>query len=191
MPTGYQIKDQTAAYYLTFQGVFWIDIFAYSKYRDIIIDSLKFCQKDKGLEIFAWAIMSNHIHLLARSSKDDLSGTIRDFKKYTSKAIIEMIETSGDSRKEWMLRLFRHAARRQNKDGQNRSRIICNYPGARNWEMKNEKNSNLVPCTLNPATCNQHPRPNYLMPNATAQGVLQESSSNQIQGWRADVRVIV
>jgi REP element-mobilizing transposase RayT len=118
MPNGYQIKDQSAAYYLTFQVVFWIDVFAYSKYRDIIIDSLQFCQKDKGLEIFAWAIMSNHIHLLARSSKDDLSGTIRDFKKYTCKATIEMIETSGDTRKEWMLRLFKHAAKRQNKDGQ-------------------------------------------------------------------------
>jgi REP element-mobilizing transposase RayT len=117
MPTGYQIKNQSAAYYLTFQIVFWIDFFSYKKYRDVIIESLKFCQQDKGLEIFAWVIMSNHIHLLARSNEDNLSGTIRDFKKYTSKALIELISTSGDSRKEWMLRLFRHAAKRQNKTG--------------------------------------------------------------------------
>ena len=117
MPTGYQIKDQSAAYYLTFQVVFWIDLFSYARYRDIIIDSLKFCQNDKGLEIFAWVIMSNHIHMLARSSKEDLSGTIRDFKKYTSKTVIEIIETCGDSRKEWMIRLFKHAAKRQNKAG--------------------------------------------------------------------------
>jgi REP element-mobilizing transposase RayT len=50
--------------------------------------------------------MSNHIHIMARSRKNDLSGTIRDFKKYTSKKIIELIDLNGDSRKEWMLELF-------------------------------------------------------------------------------------
>lgn len=118
MPTGYQIKDQSAAYYLTFQVVYWVDLFTRPVYRNVVIDSLRFCQKEKGLELFAWVIMSNHIHLLARSNKNDLSGTIRDFKKFTSKAFIELISTSEESRKGWMLRLFRHAARRQNKDGE-------------------------------------------------------------------------
>jgi REP element-mobilizing transposase RayT len=117
MPTGYQIKDQSSAYYLTFQVVFWIDLFTYPKYRDVVIESFKYCQQEKGLEIFAWVIMSNHVHLLARSKENNLSGTIRDFKKFTSKAFIELISTSGDSRKEWMLQLFKHAAGRQNKDG--------------------------------------------------------------------------
>lgn len=109
MPTGYQIKDQSSAYYLTFQVVFWIDLFTRPTYRDVVIESLKYCQHEKGLEIFAWVIMSNHIHLLARSREDNLSGTIRDFKKFTSKAVIELISTSGDSGKEWMLKLFRPA----------------------------------------------------------------------------------
>ncbi|OFX83092.1 MAG: hypothetical protein A2W99_13350 [Bacteroidetes bacterium GWF2_33_16] len=68
MPTGYQIEDQNAAYYLAFQVVFWIDIFTRKIYRDIIIESLKYCQQEKGLEVYAFVIMSNHIHLLARSS---------------------------------------------------------------------------------------------------------------------------
>ena len=118
MPTGYQIKDQSAAYYLTFQGVYRIDLFTRPVYRDVVIESLRYCQKEKGLELFAWVIMSNHIHLLARSSKNDLSGTIRDFKKYTSNAFIELISTSGESRKELMPRLFAHAAKRQNKAGE-------------------------------------------------------------------------
>jgi REP element-mobilizing transposase RayT len=70
------------------------------------------------MEIYAYVVMSNHVHLLVRSDIDDLSGTIRDFKKFTSKAIIEAIETnSQESRREWMLRLFAHAAKRQNKEG--------------------------------------------------------------------------
>jgi len=57
----------------------WADIFTRKIYRDIVIDSFKYCREHKGLEIYAYVIMSNHIHLLARSEKEDLSGTIRDF----------------------------------------------------------------------------------------------------------------
>ena len=70
------------------------------------------------LETFQnFLIISNHVHIVARSSKNNLSGTICDFKKYTSKKIVELIDVYGDSRKEWMLRLFQHAAKRQNKKG--------------------------------------------------------------------------
>ena len=118
MPTGYQIKDQTKPYFLTFQVVYWVDLFSRQAYRDIIIDSLRYCQREKGLEIFSWVIMSNHIHILAQSSNGQLSNTIRDFKKFTSKTIIsQIINSSDESRKEWMLNLFQKAAKRQNKSG--------------------------------------------------------------------------
>ncbi len=87
MSTGYQIKDQESAYYLTLQIVHWVDIFSRKIYRDIVIDSLKYCKKEKGLEIYAYVIMSNHIHLLARGGKGNLSGILRDFKRHTSKRI--------------------------------------------------------------------------------------------------------
>jgi len=118
MPTGYQIKNQEVAHYLTFQIVYWIDLFSRQIYRDIVLESLRHCQKSKGLEIFAWVIMSNHIHMIARSCNGDLSGIIRDFKKFTSKKIIESIQQGNESRKDWMLRLFAHAAKKQNKNGE-------------------------------------------------------------------------
>jgi REP element-mobilizing transposase RayT len=117
MPTGYQIQNQSQAYYLTLQVVYWIDVFTRKECRDVVIDSLRYCQEHKGLEIFAYVIMSNHVHLLARSSVGDLSGTLRDFKKHTSKQLVEFIANGVESRKEWMLRLFAHAAKRQNKQG--------------------------------------------------------------------------
>ena len=66
--------------------------------------------KHKGLVIYAFVIMSNHVHLLTESKTEDLSGTIRDFKKYTSKKFIEVIESGGESRAKWMLELFKKAA---------------------------------------------------------------------------------
>jgi hypothetical protein len=59
MSTGYQIKDQSAAHYVTLQIVQWVDVFTRKVYRDIVIDSLKYCQKEKDLEIYAFVIMSN------------------------------------------------------------------------------------------------------------------------------------
>ena len=35
MPTGYQIENQEAAYYLTFQVVYWIDIFTRQNYPQL------------------------------------------------------------------------------------------------------------------------------------------------------------
>src|SRR3989304_3237096 len=110
MSTGYQIKDQDKLLFVTLQGVELVDIFTRQVYRDIIIENLAYCQKNKGLEIYAWVIMSNHIHLLVKSDKEELSNILRDFKSYTSKKIIEEIDSCNESRKEWMLKLFKDAA---------------------------------------------------------------------------------
>ena len=61
MSTGYRIKEQDELHYVTFLIVKWIDIFTRKVYRDIVIDSLRFCQQNKGLEVYAFVVMSNHI----------------------------------------------------------------------------------------------------------------------------------
>ena len=54
--------------------------------------------------------MSNHIHLLIKSDKEELSNILRDFKSFTSKKILDEIDTCNESRKEWMLKIFKDAA---------------------------------------------------------------------------------
>ena len=59
------------------------------------------------MRLHCWCIMSNHVHLIVSSKQNDLSGLLRDFKKFTSKEIIKAIENNkGESRREWMLRIF-------------------------------------------------------------------------------------
>ena len=78
----YRIGDQHAAYFLTFTIVDWVDIFTRKEYKLVITDSLNYCIAEKGLEVFAWVLMSNHLHLIARAKEGFvLSHTIRDFKK--------------------------------------------------------------------------------------------------------------
>jgi len=116
MSTGYQIKEQDKLYYLTLQVVYWIDIFTRQRYRDIIIDSLKYSQINKGVELFAYVIMSNHVHLIIRSETDNLSQTIGDIKKFTSKKIINSIKEEPESRREWLLFMFERAAKRHTRN---------------------------------------------------------------------------
>jgi hypothetical protein len=73
MSTGCKIVDKERVYFLTLSVVNWVDVFSRQIYRDIIIDNLKYCQKNKGLVIFAYVIMSNHIHLLVQSLEEILS----------------------------------------------------------------------------------------------------------------------
>lgn len=110
MSTGYKIIEQDKLYFVTLQVVRWVDIFTRESYRKIIVQNLEYCQLHKGLEIYAWVLMSNHLHALVRSGTDNLSGTLRDFKSFTSKKIIEEIALSTESRKDWMLNLFKDAA---------------------------------------------------------------------------------
>jgi putative transposase len=99
------------AYFLTLTVVNWIDIFTRKNHRDAIINSLKYCQQEKGLVIFAYCIMSNHINMIANTNEPFLlKDTIRDFKKFTSKKIIDQILNEPESRKEWMLKLFEEKA---------------------------------------------------------------------------------
>lgn len=96
-----------AAYYMTMTVVGWVDVFTRPSYKDAIIDSLKHCINKKGLNVFAYVIMTNHIHLLANTDESfKLDDTMRDFKKYTSKKIVKLIQEEPESRREWLLSLF-------------------------------------------------------------------------------------
>src|SRR5690606_5633553 len=68
-----------------------------------------FCIKQKGMILYGYVIMSNHIHLIVQSKEEKLSDLMRDFKKYTAKKILELIQTEPESRREWMLERFKLA----------------------------------------------------------------------------------
>lgn len=114
--TSYKIGNQNGLYYLTFATVGWIDVFTRKSYKDVIVESLSYCQKEKGLEIYSWVLMSNHIHMVARAKDgNELSAILRDFKKHTSKQIIKKIKEEPESRREWLLYLFKRAGEQNSK----------------------------------------------------------------------------
>ena len=112
MSRNYKFHNPEGAYFVSFAVVEWIDVFTRNEYKDILLESLRFSQKNKAMEISAWCIMTSHVHLVFRSDgeykPEDLLG---DFKRFTSRKIVQaIIENPKESRKEWLLEQFKKAA---------------------------------------------------------------------------------
>ncbi len=100
------IKKNTT-YYITCTVVGWIDVFTRKNHKDAIIDSLNYCITHKGLNLYAYCLMTNHLHLIVNCDAPfELKDVIRDFKRHTARSIIDQIKNEPESRREWMLREF-------------------------------------------------------------------------------------
>ncbi len=110
MSTKYKATTSEEAFFITITTVGWIDVFTRLNQKNNIINALKYCQQNKGLEIYAYVIMSSHVHLLCKATHGFiLSDVIRDFKKFTSKKILQTCIEEPESRREWMLNYFQKA----------------------------------------------------------------------------------
>ena len=111
MSRNYKFHNPEGVYFVSFAVVEWLDVFTRNEYKDIFLDSLRFSQQNKGLEIFAWCIMTNHIHLVFRSSGDIKPEILLgDIKRFTSQEIVSAIKVNPkESRKEWLIEQFKIA----------------------------------------------------------------------------------
>jgi putative transposase len=119
--SAYKFNDPDGVYFVTFTVVEWVDVFTREDYTNIVLESLRYCESEKGLEIYAWVIMSNHLHLIIsrKNEGNGLSEIVRDFKKYTASKIIAEIENNKrESRRNWMLWIFSSAGKK-NKNNKN------------------------------------------------------------------------
>jgi putative transposase len=53
-------------YFCTLTVVGWADVFSRRRNAEVIIQSLAYCQANKGLELFVYGLMPSHLHLIAR-----------------------------------------------------------------------------------------------------------------------------
>ncbi len=103
---------QEEAHFLTLTVIEWVDVFTRRMYNDFLINCLMHCQQKKGLQIFAYVLMPNHLHLVVRAITGSLSDVLRDLKTYSAKELIKLIKDNPqESRKDWMLALFQKHAK--------------------------------------------------------------------------------
>jgi len=111
----YSIRPDRS-YFMTMTVVEWINVFTTIEHNMLIVDSLKHCQAEKGLNIFAWCLMPSHLHMIANTLVGfELDDVIRDFKKFTSKKLVELIIDEGDFEGERMVERFYLAGKDNSK----------------------------------------------------------------------------
>lgn len=86
----YKIYEPTHPHFITCTVLHWIPLFTNRDSVQIIIDSIKYLQKSDNLKVFAYVILENHLHLVA--SSDDIAQTMRKFKSFTAKELIELLQ---------------------------------------------------------------------------------------------------
>lgn len=141
MSSKYRIFENQTPHFLTLTIVEWIDIFSRKIYKDIFIDSLKFCIKHKGLQLHAFVIMTNHVHLIASSNKDvKLVNVIRDLKRFTAKEIYGTVKNEPEeSRRNWLLWLFESQGKRSSSNVNFKVWIHENHPIALDTNLSLER----------------------------------------------------
>lgn len=102
--------EQHACYYLTFNVVEWIDIFTRPVFKQIIVESLNYFIEKKGLIVYGWCLMTNHLHLIAQSKEGtNLTLISNEFKKFTTKIILQDIDAESEVRRNWIMKKFKEA----------------------------------------------------------------------------------
>jgi len=114
MSRKYKFYNKQGVFFVSFAVVNWIDVFTRTEYKDILINSFAYCQKEKGLIVYAYVIMSNHFHLLIgkHNTANSFSDIMRDMKKFSAMQIIKAIqENPQESRKERMIEMMEEAGK--------------------------------------------------------------------------------
>ncbi len=113
MSRKYKFHNPNGIYFISFSTVYWLDVFVREQYFDAMVESLAYCRENKGLELFAYCILTSHIHLIFRDKNGDPGKLIKELKTFTSKRIQKLIlDNPQESRKEWLLWMMERAGRK-------------------------------------------------------------------------------
>jgi len=86
----YTIYEEAQPHFLTMSIVGWIPLFTNPDIVTELLGSIRFTQNERKLILYAWVVMEHHLHLIAKSP--DLRKTIKEFKSYTARTIIDYLK---------------------------------------------------------------------------------------------------
>jgi REP element-mobilizing transposase RayT len=86
----YAITDTSAPHFLTFTVLNWLPVFTRPGTVQIILDALTFRQQHKGVKVYGYVILENHMHCILEAS--DLGQQVHDLKAFTAKEILDYLK---------------------------------------------------------------------------------------------------
>ena len=109
MRSRYTITESEGIYFLTITIVDWLPVFIGVAPCEIVLESLLFCRKQKGLRLYAYVLMENHLHLVAEAP--DLTGCVQSFKRHIARSLINWATSAN---KDWLLHQFGYYGKASN-----------------------------------------------------------------------------
>jgi REP element-mobilizing transposase RayT len=93
-----RIDEPNCFYFLTTTVVEFLPVFTTEARCSIILDNLVFYRKKYDFKLIAYVIMPEHIHMVLKPHiGTKIAEIMRDFKKYTSVQIRQLLEKEGDT----------------------------------------------------------------------------------------------
>ncbi len=100
-------EQQQGCHFITLNVVDWVDVFIRPVYKQIIVHSLNHFAENKGLNIYAWCLMTNHLHMIVSATEGhSLPEIEKELKKFTTHKILEDISVEPQKRLQWMMQRF-------------------------------------------------------------------------------------
>lgn len=157
MSNKYKFRDQDKLYFVTFAVINWIDLFIRNEYKEVMLDSWRYCMANKGLEIYGWCIMTSHVHMIIGTHGEKMEDILRDMKRHTAEKLRDVIRFhAGESRKEWLLELMHSAGN-----------LNSNNRGFQLWQQDNH------PIEL-PTESIKHQKLDYIHHNPVVAGFVEK-----------------
>ena len=86
----YKIYEPTAPHFITCTVLHWIPLFTREESVNILLDSFKHLQKTENFKLYAYVILENHLHIVAKS--DDIGKTMAKFKAHTARELLTLLQ---------------------------------------------------------------------------------------------------
>jgi putative transposase len=88
--TRYRFAEPHLPHFLTDTVVEWLPIFTRPEAAQILFDAWTHQQRHAGLHIYGFVVLENHLHAVAQAPR--LPDTWREFKSFTARRLIDLLE---------------------------------------------------------------------------------------------------
>ena len=103
----YVITEANQPHFMTCTIMEWLPVFTRPEAVRIVLDCWQYQRENKGLKLYGYVILENHLHFIAQAS--DLDKCISQFKSFTARRVIDHLKEQGADRLLTRLRFAKRA----------------------------------------------------------------------------------
>jgi len=91
--TRYRFGDEHRPHFLTQTIVAGLPVFSQPDLVNIVLESWRFLQRERGIVILAWVLLENHLHWIGAGPQ--LGKRVGEFKSFTATTTIKRLQEKG------------------------------------------------------------------------------------------------